>query len=74
MALCANLDSLPWAGENAAARLVQLSVLDALLSAVAQKDYAAAEANLGRTTAAAGRSGFRPCLGTKGEQDIETKA
>ena len=60
VALCANLDSLPWAGENAAARLVQLSVLDALLSAVAQKDYAAAETNLGRTTAASGRSGFRP--------------
>jgi DNA-binding MurR/RpiR family transcriptional regulator len=35
--------------------LVQLSVLDALLSAVAQKDYAAAERNLGRTTAASGR-------------------
>ena len=58
VALCANLDSSPWAGENAAARLVQLSVLDALLSAVAQKDYAAAETNLGRTTAASGRSGF----------------
>ena len=58
VALCANLDSLPWAGENAAARLVQLSVLDALLSTVAQKDYAAAQANLGRTTAASGRSGF----------------
>jgi DNA-binding MurR/RpiR family transcriptional regulator len=58
VALCANLDSLPWAGENAAARLVQLSVLDALLSAVAQKDYAAAEANLGRTTVASGRSSF----------------
>ena len=58
VALCANLDSLPWAGENAAARLVQLSVVDALLSAVAQKNYAATEANLGRTTAASGRSGF----------------
>jgi DNA-binding MurR/RpiR family transcriptional regulator len=58
VALCANLDSSPWAGENAVARLVQLSILDALLSTVAQKDYAAAQANLGRTTAALGRSGF----------------
>src|ERR1700732_647330 len=65
VALCSNLDSLPWVGENAAARLVQLSVLDALLSAVAQKDYAAAERNLGRTTAASGRSGFRACSPTK---------
>ena len=63
--LCANLDSLPWARENAAARLVQLSVLDALLSAVAQRDYAAAEKNLGRTTAASGRSGYRACSATK---------
>jgi DNA-binding MurR/RpiR family transcriptional regulator len=58
VALCTNLNSLPWAGENAAARLVQLSVLDALTTAVAQKDYAAAEASLGRTTAASGRRGF----------------
>ena len=58
VALCSNLRSSSWAGENAAARLVQLSVLDALLSAVAQKDYATAERNLGRTTAALGRSGF----------------
>jgi DNA-binding MurR/RpiR family transcriptional regulator len=65
VALCANLDSLPWTGVKAAARLVQLSVLDALLSAVAQRDYAAAEKNLGRTTAASGRSGFRSCSTTK---------
>jgi hypothetical protein len=65
VALCANLDGLPWAGENAVARLVQLSVLDALLSTVAQKDYAAAQANLGRTTAALGRSGFRRCQARK---------
>ncbi|MBV8378977.1 MAG: SIS domain-containing protein [Verrucomicrobia bacterium] len=58
VALCANLRSSPWAGENAAARLVQLSVLDALLSAVAQIDYAAAERNVSRTAAALGRSNF----------------
>jgi DNA-binding MurR/RpiR family transcriptional regulator len=58
VSLCVNLPTSPWAGENAAARLVQLSVLDALLSAVAEKDYAAAERNLGRTTAALSRSGF----------------
>jgi RpiR family transcriptional regulator, repressor of rpiB and als operon len=58
VALCANLDGLPWAGETAVARLVQLSVLDALLSTVAQKDSAAAQANLDRTTAALGWSGF----------------
>jgi RpiR family transcriptional regulator, repressor of rpiB and als operon len=63
--LCANLDSLPWGGENAAARLVQLSVLDALLDEVAQRDYAAAEKNLARTTAASGRSGFRSCSAAK---------
>jgi DNA-binding MurR/RpiR family transcriptional regulator len=65
VALCANLDSLPWTGVKAAARLVQLSVLDALLSAVAQRDYAAAEKNLGRTTAASGQSGFRSCSASK---------
>jgi RpiR family transcriptional regulator, repressor of rpiB and als operon len=58
VALCANLDGLPWARETAVARLVQLSVLDALLSTVAQKDSAAAQANLDRTTAALGWSGF----------------
>jgi RpiR family transcriptional regulator, repressor of rpiB and als operon len=58
VALCAHLDGLPWAGGNAAARLVQLSISDALLSAVAQKDYAAAQANLARTTSASGRSDF----------------
>jgi RpiR family transcriptional regulator, repressor of rpiB and als operon len=56
--LCADLDRLPGARENAAARLVQLSVVDALLSAVAQKDYASAEANLSRTAAALSRSCF----------------
>ena len=54
--LCADLDRLPGARENAAARLVQLSVVDALLSAVAQKDYATAQTNLNRTAAALARS------------------
>jgi DNA-binding MurR/RpiR family transcriptional regulator len=67
VALCANLDGLPWAGENAVARLVQLSILDALLSTVAQKDYAAAQGNLGRTTAALGWSDFQIRSGYKGE-------
>ena len=58
VALCTNLDSFQWARGNAAVRLVQLSVLDALLSAVAQKDYTTAEANLRRTTAALGKSRF----------------
>jgi len=52
VALCTNLHSLPWAGENAAARLAQLSVLDALSSAVMQKGYAAADSHLGNFTAA----------------------
>jgi RpiR family transcriptional regulator, repressor of rpiB and als operon len=56
--LCADFDRSPWARENSAARLVQLGVVDALLSAVAQKDCAATEANLSRTSAALGRSGF----------------
>jgi DNA-binding MurR/RpiR family transcriptional regulator len=49
------------------ARLVQLSILDALLSTVAQKDYAAAQGNLGRTTAASGWSDFQTRSGYKGE-------
>jgi RpiR family transcriptional regulator, repressor of rpiB and als operon len=64
VALCANLDSLPWAQENAPARLVQLTVLDALLSAVAKRDYAAAEKNLGRTTAALIAFGENSACGT----------
>jgi RpiR family transcriptional regulator, repressor of rpiB and als operon len=59
--LCTNLNNLPWAGQNAAAHLAQLSVLDALLSAVAKRDYAAAEANLGHSAAA---SGLRRSLGS----------
>ena len=52
VALCTNLNSLPWVGDNAAARLAQLGVLDALLSAVNQKGCFAARANLSHTSAA----------------------
>ena len=39
-------------GENAAARIAQLNILDALFVAVAQRDVAATEANLARTMSA----------------------
>lgn len=39
-------------GENAAARIAQLNILDALFVAVAQRDPAATDANLARTMAA----------------------
>ncbi|MBB1073921.1 MurR/RpiR family transcriptional regulator [Rhodoferax sp. 4810] len=39
----------PLTGENAAARVAQLNILDALFVAVAQRDYAQAEHNLERT-------------------------
>ena len=39
----------PLTGENAAARVAQLNILDALFVAVAQRDYAQAERNLERT-------------------------
>jgi DNA-binding MurR/RpiR family transcriptional regulator len=39
-------------GENAAARIAQLNILDAVFVAVAQRDYKSAEKNLERTMAA----------------------
>ena len=42
----------PLLGENAAARIVQLNILDAVFVAVAQRDYRAAERNLAKTMAA----------------------
>jgi len=81
VALCTHLDSSPCPGKNAAARLVQLSLLEALFGAVAQKDCAAAEANLGRTAAATrgperflrrgDAKGVLP-LQTKGNEALET--
>ena len=45
--LCSTAQGSPLMGENAAARIAQLNILDALFVAVAQRDYQAAERNLG---------------------------
>jgi RpiR family transcriptional regulator, repressor of rpiB and als operon len=50
--LCSTAQGSPLMGENAAARIAQLNILDALFVAVAQRDYATAEANLERTMSA----------------------
>ncbi|OAM76945.1 MurR/RpiR family transcriptional regulator [Devosia elaeis] len=50
--LCSTAQGSPLMGENAAARIAQLNILDALFVAVAQRDYSAAETNLQRTMAA----------------------
>ncbi|MBV8098280.1 MAG: MurR/RpiR family transcriptional regulator [Verrucomicrobia bacterium] len=42
----------PLLGENAAARIAQLNILDAIFVAVAQRDYRAAERNLAKTMGA----------------------
>ena len=47
--LCATVEDLPLTGENGAARIVQLNILDALFMAVARSNPAATEANLSRT-------------------------
>lgn len=47
--LCSTARGSPLTGENAAARVAQLNILDALFVAVAQRDYAHAEQQLSRT-------------------------
>ena len=47
--LCSTAQGSPLLGENAAARIAQLSIMDTLFVAVAQRDLATAEANLSRT-------------------------
>jgi RpiR family transcriptional regulator, repressor of rpiB and als operon len=47
--LCSTSQGSPLLGENAAARIAQLSIMDALFVAVAQRDLKTAEANLART-------------------------
>ena len=50
--LCANAVESPLTGENAAARIAQLIIVDALFVAVAQRNPAATEKNLSRTISA----------------------
>ncbi|NTE56603.1 MurR/RpiR family transcriptional regulator [Agrobacterium tumefaciens] len=50
--LCSTAQGSPLMGENAAARIAQLNILDAVFVAVAQRDYKAAERSLEKTMAA----------------------
>jgi RpiR family transcriptional regulator, repressor of rpiB and als operon len=50
--LCSTAQGSPLTGENAAARIAQLNIMDAVFVAVAQKGYSTAERNLGLTMAA----------------------
>lgn len=47
--LCSTAQGSPLTGENAAARIAQLNIMDAVFVAVAQKGYPEAERNLART-------------------------
>lgn len=50
--ICSTAQGSPMLGENAAARIAQLNILDALFIAIAQKDFPKAEANLNKTMSA----------------------
>lgn len=50
--LCSTAQGSPLMGENAAARIAQLNILDALFVAVAQRNYETAEKNLEKTMSA----------------------
>ena len=50
--LCSTARGSPLLGENAAARIAQLNILDAIFVLIAQRDYPTAERNLSRTKAA----------------------
>jgi len=50
--LCSTAQGSHLTSENAAARIAQLNIMDAIFIAVAQKSYQAAETNLSRTMAA----------------------
>ena len=57
MVLCSTAQGSPFSGENAAARIAQLNILDAVFVAVAQRDYQAAERNLAAPWARARNGG-----------------
>ena len=50
--LCSTAQGSFLTSENAAARVAQLNIMDAIFIAVAQKGYESAEANLAKTMAA----------------------
>lgn len=50
--LCSTARGSPLIGENAAARIAQLNILDAIFVLIAQRDYKAAESHLARTQGA----------------------
>jgi len=50
LVLCSTARGSPLLGENAAARVAQLNILDAVFAAIAQKNYETAENNLRKTT------------------------
>jgi DNA-binding MurR/RpiR family transcriptional regulator len=52
LVLCSTARGSPLLGENAAARVAQLTIMDAVFAAIAAKDYDNAERNLERTSAA----------------------
>lgn len=52
LVLCSTAQGSPLTGENAAARIAQLNIMDAVFVAVAEKCYSDAEYNLARTMAA----------------------
>jgi DNA-binding MurR/RpiR family transcriptional regulator len=50
--LCSTALGSPLTSENAAARIAQLNIMDAIFMAIAQKSYNSAEENLSRTMSA----------------------
>jgi RpiR family transcriptional regulator, repressor of rpiB and als operon len=50
--ICSTAQGSPLLGENAAARIAQLTILDAIFVLVAQRNYNGADANLAKTKAA----------------------